>query len=134
MIVVSHTHPFLRFPKSKAISVIKKVYKGEKVTSVPTVSVVFTTDKQILALNKKYLRHNYITDIITFSLIDNISPEVEMYINLDAARRQAKEYGVPFQHEVQRLIIHGILHTVGYDDKNSKERSIMHQRENIYLS
>jgi rRNA maturation RNase YbeY len=134
MINVSHNHPFLRFPKTLVPSVLRCVYAGEGKERLPSISVVFTTDKEIRMLNRKYLQHHGDTDIITFDLGDEMSDEAELYINLDAARRQADEYNVTFGQETRRLLIHGALHLLGYDDATAEERDAIHKREDGYLS
>ncbi len=116
MIIVSHNHPFLRFPKELVPHVLQCVYKGEGRKTLPTMSIVFTHTQEMRAMNRKYLQHQYDTDIITFDLGEEKGEEAELYINLDAARRQAAEYGVTFRHETQRLLIHGALHLLGYHD------------------
>ncbi len=133
MIVVSYTHPFLRFPKEQVETIMRPVFRGERVRNFPDISVVFTDDKYIRTLNKKYLKHNYSTDVLSFPLSDDFCKCAEVYINLDAGRRQAREYGVPFLREVQRLLIHGALHLLGYEDGTNIERARMREREDYYL-
>jgi len=134
MIFVSHNHPFLRFPKELVPRVFRCVYTGEGRSTLPAMSIVFTDAQKIRALNRKYLQHQYDTDIITFDLGDESGEEAELYINLDAARRQAAEYGVTFRDETQRLLIHGALHLLGYHDGTTDEQTAIHDREDRYLS
>lgn len=134
MIIVSHHHPFLRFPKELVPHVLQCVCSGEGRRTLTTVSIVFTHTQEIRAMNRKYLHHHYDTDIITFDLGDEGGEEAELYINLDAARRQAAEYGVTFQQETKRLIIHGVLHLLGYKDGTLGEQTAIHEREDRYLS
>ncbi|MCX7984752.1 MAG: rRNA maturation RNase YbeY [Bacteroidetes bacterium] len=133
MIVVAHTHRYLRFPKQQAVKVVRTVFRSEGVKNVPNISVVFTDDVYITKINKRFLNHNDTTDVIAFSLIDEMSNEAELYINLDAGRRQAKEYNVTYQNEVKRLLIHGTLHLIGYTDSTQKHRAYMKQKEEWYL-
>ena len=134
MIIVSHNHRFLRFPKELVPRVLQCVYKGERRKTLPAMSIVFTNYQEMRALNRKYLRHQYDTDIITFALGKEKGVEAELYINLDAARSQAAEYGVAFRHETQRLLIHGALHLLGYHDTTAAEQAVIHAREDRYLS
>ncbi len=111
--------------------IITTVLRKEK-KSVANISIVFVGDKKIQSVNKKFLQHNYVTDIITFILEEKIL-EVEIYINPQQAKRQAKEYDVSFLNEISRLLIHGILHCVGYDDTTEKKKKIMFQQQEKYV-
>lgn len=115
------------------MNVVMTVLRGEKVKTFPDLSVIFTDNKYIRTINKKFLNHDYSTDVIAFPLMDEFSSEAELYINLDAGRAQAKEYKVPFYTEIRRLLIHGTLHLVGYDDRTEQKRHEMRQREEWYL-
>ena len=83
-------------------------------------------------MNRKFLSHNYSTDVISFS-IEEDPLEGEIYINLDQARIQAKEEGTGLYQEVRRLAIHGVLHLVGYDDSTKEERREMSKLEDRFL-
>ncbi len=85
-------------------------------------------------MNKRYLRHNRITDVITFPLGAGRGVEGEVYVNLDQARRQARAYGVPFHAEVKRLVVHGTLHLLGYRDSTPSLKTRMSRREDHYLA
>ena len=89
----------------------------------------------MINLNGRFLHHWYSTDVLSFPVeeIGKRSVEGEIYVNLDQARRQAREYDVSIRNEVGRLVIHGILHLLGYDDKRKDERLKMTMRENVYL-
>lgn len=151
MIEVFNQHPTKRFSKKEAIRTIEAVLKGEKIRKNFSISVVFVDNKFIRKINKKYLNHDYPTDVISFSLgkadwsvpIDDRNEistrlssgrtEGELHISLDKARMQAKEYDVMYTNEVRRLLIHGTLHLLGYNDKRKDERKVMMQREESYL-
>jgi len=99
------------------------------------INIILTDDKTILEMNKKFLNHNYITDVISFDLSE--SEELilgEIYICLPQAERQAKEYKTTFKNELLRLAIHGILHILGFDDSTSKEKKEMTRLENYFLN
>lgn len=107
------------------------LYKEEKNA---VVSVIFVGDEKILDLNKRYLRHNYITDVISFPLETQAEDiEGEIYIGIEQAARQAREFGVSLNNEVSRLVIHGILHLLGYDDATPDKKSVMSDKEDRYL-
>jgi probable rRNA maturation factor len=133
MFLISTNHPHLRFSRNDAVKILRLVYKKEK-KELPELAIVFTYDGFIRKINKSFLCHDYVTDIITFPLGDDGDVEAEIYINLDAAKKQAGKYKITFGEEVRRLLIHGALHLMGYDDKLVKDRKKMSAREDMYLS
>lgn len=84
-------------------------------------------------MNRKHLNHDYVTDVLSFELERAHGLETEIYINLDRARSQAREYGVSFTNETRRLLVHGMLHVLGYDDRTNVKRKIMRRREDVAL-
>ena len=132
MVRISTNHPYLRFPRKDTVRVLAQTYRGER-KELPVLAVVFTNGRFMRTINRKYLRHDYDTDVITFPLGSDGGVEGEIYINLDAARNQAREYGVPFTTETQRLLIHGALHLMGYRDASPRERARMRKQEDRYL-
>jgi len=95
-------------------------------------SIVIMDDESIREVNRAFLRHDYPTDIITFPLEE--SPlEAELLIGAGVLRRQAAEYGVTVGTELARLIIHGVLHLTGYDDRDTTSRERMKEREDELL-
>jgi rRNA maturation RNase YbeY len=86
-------------------------------------------------LNKKYLKHDTLTDIITFPLgEDQGSICGDIFISIDRVKDNAKKYNQRTQQEIRRVIIHGILHLIGYKDKSKKESELMRDKEEFYLS
>lgn len=133
MIDIYTNHPHLRFSHKETLRTLQHVYTGER-KPLPPLAVVFTHNRFIKTINKKFLNHDYRPDVIAFPLGSDIGVEAELYINLDAAREQAKEYDVTYTQETKRLLIHGALHLLGYDDKTETERKKMHVREDQYLA
>jgi probable rRNA maturation factor len=133
MIDIYTNHPNLRFSYKETLRTLQHVYTGER-KSLPALAIVFTHNRFIKTINKKFLNHDYYTDVIAFSLGSGGGVEAELYVNLDAARTQADEYGVTFTQEAKRLLIHGALHLIGYNDKTENERENMHVREDKYLA
>jgi probable rRNA maturation factor len=121
-----------RFDKNETIFITKHVIKYES-SKEDEVNIVFTDDKFIRKLNASYLKHKWVTDVISFPLSDNKKIEGEIYINLEQSRRQAKAYKCTFKSEIQRLIIHGVLHLIGYKDATQKTKKIMSALEDKYL-
>jgi rRNA maturation RNase YbeY len=114
--------------------VAKCVLQEEGIRTRGTLSVVIVNDDEICRLNAAYLNHDGPTDVIAFPLDDD-DDDVwgEVYVSLDRTKDQALEYGVPFETELARLIVHGILHLSGYNDQDAPSRKLMHERENDYL-
>ncbi len=96
-------------------------------------NVIFVNDGEIRRLNKKFLSHDYVTDVLSFQLDDREVIEGEVYVNLDQAERQAREFRIRPPSEVGRLVAHGLLHIIGYDDDTPDNRRIMQKLEDKYL-
>jgi rRNA maturation RNase YbeY len=122
----------------KDVRAIKSWIKSaieEEGKSLVDISVVFCTDSILLQINKEYLNHSTLTDIITFDYSENVnSLEGEIYISVDRVKENAMKFNTSLDHELQRVIIHGILHLLGYSDKKSNDKRIMRKKENHYLS
>ena len=97
------------------------------------INYVFCTDKVLLEINRKYLKHDLFTDIITFDLSESRSVRAEIYISIDQVRENARMLGVSFKSELHRVIFHGILHLCGFMDKSKSEREKMREKEDYYL-
>jgi len=113
------------------IASVTKALKAHKVNNAK-VDIVLLTDRRIRTLNKQYLHHDYATDVITFPLEDQ-PLYGEIYVSLETARRQAKEYRVTVVNELSRLAVHGALHLLGYDDSEKADREAMAIKENKYI-
>lgn len=134
-IAVYNSSNYKFLPIKKIINYLNYVLKGEKKNNA-VVNVVYVDKDEILKLNNEYLQHNYYTDVITFSLNEDDTKEIdgEIYICVDVAEEQAKEYKVSLSNELSRLAIHGLLHLCGYGDKTDEEQKLMRSLENKYLS
>jgi probable rRNA maturation factor len=132
MILLSTNHPRLRFPSKEVFRALKIVYKKEG-KEIPSLAVVCTHNRFIRKINKEFLAHDTITDVIAFPLGNDGGVEAEIYVNLDAARNQAKKFNVTYTQEARRLLIHGALHLLGYDDNAQGKKRIMNAREEFYL-
>ena len=98
------------------------------------INVVFCSDEKLLEINKQYLDHNYFTDIITFDNGFMQKVEGELFISIDRIKDHAKERNISFEKELYRIIIHGVLHLIGYKDKSKTDKEIMTNKENQYLA
>lgn len=85
-------------------------------------------------INHKYLEHDYFTDIITFDYCEGDRISGDLFISVDSVKENSLEYGVEFADEMNRVIVHGILHLIGYDDHTDEDISMMRKKENYYLS
>ncbi len=94
---------------------------------------IFTSDKYLLTINKEYLQHNYYTDIITFNYNDGDQINGDIFISIDTVGNNSRLYNVSFYEELHRVIIHGVLHLLGYDDKTEVQEKQMREKENEYL-
>ena len=104
---------------------------GQKVGCL---TYVFCDDEYILQTNREFLGHDYYTDIITFDYTNSRHIAGDMVISLDTVRTNAEGLGTPYETELMRVVIHGVLHLCGINDKGPGEREIMEQHENDALS
>ena len=119
-----------RIVKSEIHSLVSKLTK-ELEFKVKSVDLNFVGGDEIIPINKKYLGHNFSTDIITFNYSgENDTLDGEIFISLDDASFNAKKFNCEFSKEIVRLIIHGFLHLVGYDDISADEKKKMKRIEN----
>ncbi len=98
------------------------------------VSYIFCDDNKILEVNKQFLQHDYYTDIITFDYTEGDKISGDLFISLDTVRTNAEQFGQDYNTELHRVIIHGILHLCGINDKGPGEREIMEAEENKALA
>ncbi|MBP3244360.1 MAG: rRNA maturation RNase YbeY [Bacteroidaceae bacterium] len=112
---------------------IKKVAAshGRKVGDI---AYIFCNDEKILEVNRQYLQHDYYTDIITFDYDEDDVISGDLFISLDTVRTNAEQVGATYEEELHRVIIHGILHLCGINDKGPGEREIMEENENKALA
>ena len=99
-----------------------------------SVSIIFCSDEYILKTNRDFLNHDYYTDIITFDYCENRNVSGDLLISLDTVLSNSKQYETNFLEELHRVIIHGILHLIGFDDKTPETRSAIREEENKSLA
>ena len=104
---------------------------GKKVGEI---AYIFVNDKKILDVNRQYLQHDYYTDIITFDYTDDDTISGDLFISLDTVRSNAEQIGTTYEQELRRVIIHGILHLCGINDKGPGEREKMEAAEDKALN
>ncbi len=98
------------------------------------ISVIFCSDKYLLDINRKFLQHDYFTDIITFDYCEGSLVSGDLFISVDSVKDNAQEYGTEFNDELNRVIVHGVLHLLGYDDHTDAQTKQMREKENEYLA
>ena len=101
---------------------------------VGEVAYVFCNDEKILEVNRQFLQHDYFTDIITFDYTEGNTISGDLFISLDTVRTNAEQFAKPYDEELHRVIIHGILHLCGINDKGPGEREIMEAAEDKALA
>ena len=99
------------------------------------ITYIFCSDEYLHQINVSYLNHDTLTDIITFDNSDNKEQvESDIFISIDRVKENASHFNISLQDELHRVIIHGVLHLLGYDDKDEKSKALMQQKENECLS
>lgn len=119
-------------PKAEFRRIVQYVCRKQKVKEAEF-SFVIVNDGMIRSINKKFLQHDFVTDVITFPLERNRNV-AEIYINAEQLKRQAKENGVTMKNETIRLVVHSILHTVGYDDTTPTAKKKMDAVQERYVA
>jgi probable rRNA maturation factor len=113
---------------------IESIFKKE-MKSLDSINYIFCSDKAVLEINKKYLNHNFYTDVITFDLsTDDKAISAEVYISIERIRDNAKQLGHTMKSEFHRVLFHAALHLCGYDDKKQRDKNIMRKKENELLA
>lgn len=111
-----------------------KLAAESEIRRIGNISIIFCSDNYVLDINQKYLQHDYFTDIITFDYCEGDRLSGDLFISVDSVRENSVEFGTEFEDELNRVIIHGLLHLVGYDDHTEKDIKLMRSKENYYLS
>jgi|SRR5690606_23504449 len=98
------------------------------------IQYVFLDDEALLEINKEFLNHDYYTDIITFDLSsEEHCLESDIYISLDRVKENAKNLNITFDEELHRVLFHGILHLLGWNDASKEDEAKMREQENIWI-
>ena len=109
-------------------SIVNEAYKEGDI------NYIFSDDDYLLGLNIKHLKHNTLTDIISFDYTLGKILSGDIFISIDRVRENALKFEANFDDELQRVIIHGILHFCGYKDKTKEDKRLMRKKEDYYLS
>ncbi|WP_163715396.1 rRNA maturation RNase YbeY [Mangrovibacterium lignilyticum] len=123
----------LKLPRRKVKSWISSVISSEnKITG--SVNYIFCSDEYLLQVNREYLDHDYYTDIITFDYVEDDKISGDIFVSVDRVSENATRFQVSFQEELRRILVHGVLHLLGYPDKQPDEKIVMTQKEDQYLA
>ncbi len=98
------------------------------------INYIFCSDEYLHKINLEHLQHDTYTDIITFNYCEEKLVSADIFISIDRVKENAKTFQTSFQNELNRVIIHGVLHLVGYDDKSTSDKELMRTKEDFYLS
>ena len=134
--MISYEAEGVKFPnikKRETTAWIRKVAESYD-KRVGEIGYMFVDDEKILEVNNEYLGHDYYTDIITFDYCEGNILNGDLFISLDTVFTNADKYGRPYDEELHRVIIHGILHLCGINDKGPGERAIMEAAEDKALA
>ena len=113
---------------------IESIFKKE-LKNLDSINYIFCSDKAVLEINKKYLNHDFYTDVITFDLSqDNKAISAEVYISIERIRDNAKQLGSSIKSELHRVLFHAALHLCGYNDKRIKDKEKKKKKEDQLLT
>lgn len=110
-----------------------KMVAESEIRRLGDINIIFCSDTYLLDVNQKYLGHDYFTDIITFDYCEKNILSGDLFISVDTVRDNASFYGATFEDEINRVIVHGLLHLIGYDDHTDDDQKVMREKENYYL-
>ncbi|MBQ9185399.1 MAG: rRNA maturation RNase YbeY [Bacteroidales bacterium] len=111
-----------------------KAVASSEIRKLGNINIIFCSDNYILDINQRYLGHDYFTDIITFDYCEGDILSGDLFISVDTVRENAGFYKADsFDNELQRVMVHGLLHLIGYDDQTPEQQEVMRNKENYYL-
>jgi rRNA maturation RNase YbeY len=118
--------------RSQLKAFIESIFKVEK-TKLESINYIFCSDERLWEINKRFLKHHFYTDIISFDLSENSGICAEIYISADRVKENSKVFNTSFKYELHRVIFHGVLHLCGYNDKTSDDKKEIRMKEDHYL-
>ena len=111
-----------------------KTVAGSEMKKLGNINIIFCSDNYILEVNLKYLQHDYFTDIITFDYCEKDILNGDLFISIESVKDNAEHYGTEFENELCWVMVHGLLHLIGYDDHTPEDIAVMRSKEDYYLS
>ncbi len=120
--------------KRKIALLVKEILKKKRANY--NINYIFCSDEYLLSINKEYLKHKTLTDIITFDLSEKESDLLiaDIYISIERIEDNAQQFKKPFTEELLRVVVHGILHLLGYKDKTAKQKTTMRRMETRWIN
>ena len=131
-IAVINLLPRFKFPHIAAKNSLRRVFDHFHY-KVENINIVFMGDSDITHINVQYLSHKYSTDVISFRLNEGKKVDAELYIGVEEVRRNALYFKTSFYEEITRVIIHGSLHLIGFEDDTDEKRNKMREWEDFFL-
>lgn len=133
-LVIEQAHPSLHLDEAALRTLIQRVVEQEE-AQLRELTVVLTDHDTVLSLNRQYLDHDYLTDVLSFPLGEEENVvEGEIYVDLDTARERHDEFEATFEKEACRYVVHGLLHLLGYRDATRDQRQHVRDLEDRYLA
>ena len=134
--MITYNSEKVKMPKIKKRETTAWIKQGAQSygKKVGDIAYMFVDDEKILEVNREYLQHDYYSDIITFDYCEDDELNGDLVISLDTVRTNAELFGKTYEEELYRVIIHGVLHLIGINDKGPGEREIMEAAENRALA
>ena len=132
---IKHNVAFSLKNKKDLTGIILHLFKKENNVDLESLTYIFCTDQYLRKLNRRFLNHDYYTDILTFVLSDKGNPLVsEIYISIDRVKENSQKLNISQHNELLRVIFHGALHLCGYNDNTDRQKIRIRQKEDEYLN
>lgn len=123
-----------KFIEQKKIALLLEKIEEKEHCKIIEVNYQFISDKKILEINNKFLNHKYFTDVIAFPRNRGTRKMADIYVSVERVQENSQNFGVLFQKELIRVMLHGLLHVLGYKDAEKKDKTLMSSKEDYYLA
>lgn len=120
--------------KKRHIDNAIKYLINNEIKELGNLSIILCSDNYLLKINREYLKHDYYTDIITFNYVEGNRISGDLFISIERIKENSVEYNTTLIKELYRVMFHGVLHLIGYNDKTADEKKVMREKEDYYLS
>jgi rRNA maturation RNase YbeY len=120
--------------KKRHIDNAIKYLINNEIKELGNLSIILCSDNYLLKINREYLKHDYYTDIITFNYVERNRISGDLFISIERIKENSVEYNTTLIKELYRVMFHGVLHLIGYNDKTADEKKVMREKEDYYLS
>tara|TARA_B100000497_G_C7629506_1_gene378303 strand:- start:722 stop:1144 length:423 start_codon:yes stop_codon:yes gene_type:complete len=123
-----------KFINPKKFALLLKIIEENEICKIIEINYQLISDKKILEINNKYLNHNYFTDVIAFDRNRGSRKMADIYVSVERVQDNSQNLGVLFQTELNRVMVHGLLHVLGYNDTEKKDKILMSKKEDYYIN